>query len=166
LIDYAKAYTELHERKADMFAGRSIVPHVDAIAQLVEKTGAQTLLDFGSGKGHQYSEDNVHLRWGGIMPTLYDPGIPELAKCPKRRFDGVICTDVMEHIAPDDVKLVLLDVFRHSRLFVFFSIACRPAKKFFPDGTNVHLTVKGHNWWERKINNAAKGRRYQIAFVD
>jgi hypothetical protein len=165
MIDYGEVYTQLHRRTDNIFSGRSITPHIDAIAELVKSSGAKTLLDYGCGKGHQYHVDGVHQGWGGIQPHLFDVGVPEYAQRPHGRFDGVICTDVMEHIAIEDVKSVLKDVFRYSRQWVFFSICIRPAHKEFDDGTNVHLSVKPSYWWERKIEKAAKGRPYQVVFV-
>ena len=164
MTNYRDLYTEMHKRR-DNFIGYSILPHVADIAALVERHRSKSLLDFGCGKGHQYTVERVHDAWGGIMPTLYDPGVPELAKHPKKKFDGVICTDVMEHIELCDVRDVLRDVFRHANHWVFFSICTRPAKKELPDGRNVHLTVKPKYWWEERVKKAAKGAAHRIVFV-
>lgn len=165
MIDYAVEYRRLHE-KEDRFIGMSILPHVDDIAWLVAETGTKTLLDYGCGKGEQYTRFAVHSYWGSIMPTLYDIGVPEFSMLPKKKFDGVICTDVLEHIAVEDVKSVVKDLFRHAHLWVFMSICTRPAKKTFDDGRNVHLTVKSERWWRRKIEKAARGRRFVVRFVE
>ena len=34
---------------------------------------------------------------------LYDPGVEEYSIYPKNKHDGVICTDVLEHIPEDDI---------------------------------------------------------------
>ena len=60
-------------------------------------SGAKTLLDYGAGQGWQYTEECYHVLWN-IMPTLYDPAVAAFHVKPSQRFDGVICTDVLEHI--------------------------------------------------------------------
>ena len=164
-MEYAIIYGKLHAEKGSRFAGFSLIPHAEMIAQLVKKHGSKTLLDFGCGKGYQYFDKNIHATWGGIMPTLYDPAVPDFAKKPHRKFDGVICTDVMEHIELGDMSTTLRDVFRYSRHWVFFSISTRPSKKEFPDGRNLHVTVKSPKWWDAKLEKAAKGRPFSVAYV-
>jgi hypothetical protein len=152
--DYAKLYTELHQ-KDKAFAGRSIRTYVNDIAALVEKTGAKRLLDFGSGKGFQYLQYRVHEQWGGILPYCYDVGVRQLSEKPEGKFDGVICTDMMEHIAEADVDEVLADIlsFTSPKAFAFFAIACRPStKKKLSDGRDVHLCIKSPSWWNDRLN--------------
>jgi hypothetical protein len=142
-------YREMHDH--GHFSGMSIYKFVDDIAKLVRKSGAKTLLDYGSGKGRQYVEGRAHEVWGGIMPTLYDPGVAGLAERPSEQFDGVICTDVMEHIPEEEVLETLTDIRSYARLWCFISICCRPAKKNLPDGRNVHVTIQNEAWWLEQI---------------
>jgi hypothetical protein len=164
-MNYKKEYRRLH--KDDLkFRGFSIVPHVPRIAKLVKKTGARSLLDYGSGKGLQYTELRVHDRWGGILPTCYDIGINKLSKRPKRPSDGVICTDVMEHIDEPDIDYVLREIFTFATKFAFFAICTRPSKKAFKDGRNVHLTVQNLSWWENRIASfVPEDRPFQLVIV-
>lgn len=154
-IDYAALYGALHESQKT-FPGRSIRVSVPIIAELVAIVAKRIdfeprLLDYGCGKGHQYLAMRVHEQWGGILPVCYDIGVRGLSEPPPARaFDGVICTDVMEHIARRDVPAVLADVF--SKLspgpaFAHFSIACRASQKQLPDGRDIHLTVETPEWW-------------------
>ncbi|MHB1086132.1 MAG: hypothetical protein ACYCZ0_00095 [Minisyncoccota bacterium] len=154
--DYAALYTEMHQN-AKLFAGASIKDHVSAIADLVERTGAKTLLDFGSGKGFQYLAMRVHEAWGGILPTCYDVGVRQLSTKPTGVFDGVIATDILEHIAEEDVDTILADIFGYATRFVFLVICCRPAKKLLPDGRNAHLCVKPPEWWDERISRHHRG---------
>lgn len=150
-MDYAAAYGAFHEARPKLFAGYSVCNYVADIAELVRQTEAKTMLDYGSGKGYQYLVRRVHEQWGGILPRCYDVGIPQLKERPEGVFDGVICTDVMEHIAETDLDEVLADVLGFAGRFAFFAIACRAAKKTFPDGTNMHLTVRPAKWWRAKL---------------
>src|SRR5690348_1646525 len=114
--DYAKLYTELH-RNEKAFAGYSLKSYVDDIALLVERHNPKSLLDYGSGKGYQYLQKRMHERWGGLLPYCYDVGVRQLSEKPQGLFDGVICTDVMEHIAEEDVDAVLDDIFGYAESF-------------------------------------------------
>jgi hypothetical protein len=163
--DYAAMYGALHQ-KEKKFSGKSITPSVPAIARLVEQTNARRLLDYGCGKGKQYDEMRVHDAWGGNLPYRYDPGVKRFSERPKGAFDGVICTDVMEHIAEDDVDEVLADIFSFlperrdgGVSFAYFYVACRPAKrKTLPDGRNVHLTVRPPVWWAMRFSAFARDK--------
>lgn len=159
-FDYGKAYAELHAN-GKHFQGLSIAGYAPAIDALVAEHQPARLLDYGCGKGHQYLAARIHESWGGLLPHCYDPGVRGLSVRPEGLFDGILCADVMEHIAEADVPAVLDDIFgllSPEAGFVFFVIACRPAKKKrLPDGRNVHLTVKAPDWWREQLD-AAKER--------
>jgi len=155
-MDYAETYGKLHAREK-AFSGYSIKPYVETIDRLVKAVRAERLLDYGSGKGYQYLSLRVHERWGGVLPYCYDPGVRQLRERPAGVFDGVICTDVMEHIEEQDVDRVLADIFgfvnQPRASFAFFAIACRPAKrKRLPDGRDVHVTIRPPDWWRSKLD--------------
>ena len=164
-MDYAKTYGAMHDKNAKHFSGYSIKPYVSEIAGLIRSHGvvnftksgieeATRLLDYGSGKGYQYHALRVHEHWGGMLPVCYDPGVTQLRIKPEGKFNGIICTDVLEHIEEADVDGLLDDLFGFADVnaFVFLSIACRPAKrKRLPDGRDVHVTIKPPKWWDAKL---------------
>lgn len=153
-MDYGEIYGRMHSNPK-VFPGYSIKDHVTAIAALVEEIQPERMLDYGCGKGYQYLELRVHERWGGLLPHCYDPGVKQLRKKPEGRFQGVICTDVLEHIEESDIASVLSDIFERvddGPAFVYFCIACRPAKrKRLPDGRDVHVTVRPPEWWAERL---------------
>lgn len=158
MLDYAALYRPLHEAKNGKYFGGKI-HGVDVVVDLVARTKPRNLLDYGSGKGRQYSKRQQHDLWGGLLPTCYDVAVPKFAERPKGKFDGIICSDMMEHIAPEDVDEVLADIFRFSarrrspaKSFVYFHISCVPSvKKVLGDGRNVHLTVEPPAFWDEKL---------------
>lgn len=163
--DYAALYRPLHEQSGGKYFGGKI-RGVERVVDLVRRTKPRNLLDYGSGKGRQYTDRKQHELWGGLLPVCYDIGVPELSTRPTGKFDGIICSDMMEHIAPEDVEEVLDDIFGFAsrrrapaESFVYFRIACTPANKFLQDGRNVHLTVEPPRWWEEKL---AKYRRPRL----
>lgn len=151
---YQKRYRELHYQYPKWFSGALKPVSVEKITEMVKATGATSILDFGSGKGYQYLKARVHDSWG-ILPYCYDPGVRQLEEKPTRLFNGTICTDVMEHISETDVDAHLSEIIgyidKRAPGFAYFSICCRPARKEFSDGVNVHLTVQRPRWWEAKL---------------
>lgn len=168
MFSLLEQYRLLH-RDPLVFGGRSLEPHVVQIAKLVRAYNAKSLLDYGCGKGEQYLKYKMHGAWGygGIMPVLFDPAVEQFAARPKGKFDGVICTDVMEHALEEDLDALLADIFGFARHFVFFSISCREAKRLLPDGRNAHVTVKPPAWWADRVTRAKPaGVHFKIRFMD
>lgn len=87
------------------------------------------------------------------MPTLYDPHVDKFSMKPSEKFDGVIFTDVLEHIPEHEINKTWLDVINYGKEygFIFATICVREAKKKLPDGRNCHLTVKSKEWWLNKL---------------
>lgn len=138
----------------DRYRGKLQQYFVDEIADLVKRHKARTLLDYGCGKGHQYTFHKQHKAWGNIMPHLYDPGYLPHASRPHGNFDGVICTDVMEHVPHIHVPWVMRDALCYVAKFAFFCIFTEPSKATLPDGRNAHLTVKPVGYWMDRVEEA------------
>ena len=168
-------YRRMHTEKDRVFAGLSLLLYVDAIKALIDEYDARTLLDYGSGKGRQYLAlegalprtgqviSSVPDFWGVPPPTCYDPGYPPLSALPAGHFDGVICTDVLEHCPEDDLGWIIEELFGYARQFLFVSIACQPAVKRLPNGENAHCTVRPPSWWKARFAGAGRAQlRYEV----
>ena len=152
------AYCELHLR--GRFPGLTVLAYADQIAHLVGNSGAQSLLDYGSGAGRQYVDRKIHETWSGILPTCFDPAVPLFHVKPTGQFDGVICTDVLEHIPEDELPDVIADLVGYARLWCFISTCTRPAKanKDIPGVGNAHVTIRPPEWWQEMLSPAFEGR--------
>lgn len=132
------------------FRGLSILTHRATIQKLVRRHGAQRLLDYGSGAGdawrspHRLHKD-LRLHWWDVV--LYDPAFPEHEEEPTGMFDGVLCSDVLEHVPEGELDAMIERLYSHARRFLWASVCCRLAKKKFPDGTNMHVTIHKLPWW-------------------
>lgn len=152
-MNIIEQYRILHQRGA-WFKGTAIKGYTGDIGNLIEQTGAKTLLDYGCGKATYYLDRMVHEDWGVPLPYLYDPGVVKQnhviksVKPPKgTKFDGVICTDVLEHVEnPKEVVQELLD---YAEKFLFCTISCRHSndKKRLLDGRGLHISVYPPDWW-------------------
>ena len=154
------AYRELHRQ--GRFPGTSIGPYVEHIAELVRESGAQTLLDYGCGAGEQYTK-SAGTRRGASCRRSTIQRCQNSRVLPCGQFDGVICTDVLEHVPEDELDEVIADLVRLSRLWCFVSVCCRPAKpnKNLPGGINAHVTIRPQAWWLDRLFAAFQGSHRQ-----
>ena len=140
------------------FVGQSLLPQVSRIKNLIACTASKTILDYGSGKGFQYRPlrltdgkggewQSVQNYWGVDKIRCYDPCYEQFNKLPDEQFDGVVCTDVLEHCPEEDIPWMLDEIFGFATCFVFATIACYPAKKHLPNGANAHCTIQPLSWW-------------------
>ena len=142
-----------------------------AIRELVQTTGAQSLLDYGSCKGSLYDQLGLSIQGVRAVPSLtellgleeirpYDPCAPRFTAFPAGlQFDGVISTDVLEHIPSADLPWVVEEMFWLSRKFVFAVVASFPAKKRSSSGENVDGSQRPYLWWCRTVREVAKRHR-------
>jgi hypothetical protein len=165
-MNYKEAYSEMHQNEK-YFPGFSISKHLTRIAELIAQRQPSRIMDYGSGKGFQYLVRRVHERWGGMLPYCYDVGVRQLSTKPEGRFEFIICTDVMEHIEEEDLNDVISDILLSAAqtCTAFFSISLVPARKEFPDGRNLHVTIKPKEWWEQVFKRFERdGLRIELAF--
>lgn len=156
----------LRIRPEDTFPGKSLMPQLHRIKALVGKTGALTVLDYGSGKGRQYGPFTVKDAAGNEYPGVldywdieevvcYDPCYSPYSKYPEGKYDGVISTDVLEHCPEEDIPWILEEIFGFASRFVFANVACYPASKRLPTGENAHCTIKPLAWWRDLVEGVA-----------
>ena len=163
--DLLDSYKKLHKEEGK-FRGISLVPLVPTLMNITKENNCKTLLDYGCGKAIPYSKKECKSI-GLKKPVqelcnldsfdLYDPAYPKYNKLSKKKYDIVVCTDVMEHIAEQDIDYVLKDILSHSKKAVFLNISCQPALKHFKEGKfkgkNVHVSVFNGHWWSDKVKN-------------
>jgi SAM-dependent methyltransferase len=152
------------------FPGKSLPKQAPSIKRLIKATGAQSILDYGCGKGQQYlprrmadpdegiEYPDIKSYWGVQSIQCYDPGYPPFMQLPSGKFDGVICTDVLEHCPEEDVPWILAELFSYATKFVFANAATFPAHKRLPSGGNAHCTIRPPRWWEDQFARAARTR--------
>jgi hypothetical protein len=120
------------------WAGYDVVKYQKKIKDLVDHYGAKTILDYGCGKGLQYKEKLPYSQTGsvgipesdwqtfdeylGVKVYCYDPCVAEFNQLPPTgtKFDGVICTQVLNSIPDDDMSWVrgLLESYASKFCFV------------------------------------------------
>lgn len=158
----------------ETFPGQNLLPQMGRIKDMILSFGGRTILDYGSGKGMQYRPMPIRFEGIGEWPDIrsfwevdeiycYDPAYEPFNKLPDKKFDGVICTDVLEHCPEEDVPWIIDELFRYANRFVFANVACYPAKKRLPTGENAHCTIRPLQWWH-DILRATSARYPDVAW--
>jgi hypothetical protein len=164
------------------FPGQSLPKEAPRIKRLIKLTGARTILDYGAGKGQQYwplritdeeeriDHPDIRSFWGVDEIRCYDPGYQPFTQLPTGKFDGVVCTDVLEHCPEEDIPWILDELFAFAGKFVYANVACFPARKRLPSGGNAHCTIKPVRWWEEQLERAARSNahvryEFRLAYI-
>lgn len=142
-----KLVREFHDTRK-LYTGRYIRFYAKNIKEMIDLYGCKTLLDYGSGKGQQWV---TPFDWDGNgfaddtgLPTLqehlgvevvrYDPGVQGIDVLPERKFDIVICTQVLGAIPGADIPWVVDRMCSKADKAVFIGEAGGATKKrFFND---------------------------------
>lgn len=157
---------ELYERMWAHDEYRHTAPGEHLAYRFIEKCSPYgKVIDFGCGTGRGAAIINAL----GNVPVLaldfagncLDDEVKTLNSIEFKQHDlrkplGQIenfgfCTDVLEHIAPEDVDCVLVNILTAARR-VFLAISTVP-DHFGPilAGEPLHLTVQPHAWWKEKL---------------
>jgi hypothetical protein len=140
--EYREMQAKLHENPNYGIASTYFAPIVDKI---IQEYKIKELLDYGAGKCKL--RDSLTEK---VIYHAYEPSNPYLAKTPEA-CEFVTCIDVLEHIEPNLIDNVLLDLQRVVSKHGLFTIHTGPAVKTLPDGRNAHLIQQPFNWWADKI---------------
>ena len=139
------------------WAGADSKNYIEQIQCLRKHHRAKTLLDYGCGKGEQYTLKSPPFdkRCGFTSSYLYDPCVGYYSQPPRRnrKFDAIVCLQVIRHIPNQDISW-LKELFE------------RTAKKFVLIG-EFDPTFKQK---PKKVTNSDSESRtidfYQEAFAD
>ncbi len=172
-IELGELYKQLHEegekslnlKPEETFQGISLAPQLAKIKKGIALTGSQTLLDYGCGKALAWQPGKFLEIDGSKITTqdflgvnevyLYDPGYQPYSTAPTKKYDAVICTDVLEHIPEADIRWFVNELFAYANKYVFANIAVYPANKILPNGENAHCTIKPIDWWKAVFDDVS-----------
>ena len=150
--EYRQQLEQLHVQRDDF--GRSGSQWAHACVNLCAVLETNDVLDYGCGK----AELNLSLPFD---VKCYDPAIYKYRDAPEPA-DLVFCTDVLEHIEPEQLDAVIADLVRVTKRLGVFAIHIGPAKKTLPDGRNAHLIQRPGKWWKNKLERSFDVRDEQM----
>lgn len=118
--EYHRALSEAtaHHASSKTYSGKFLRPHAPFIKEVIDRLGCASILDYGCGKGAQYSwvshgadasipEGMTIEEFWGVPVTKYDPAYPPFAAEPVGKFDLVICTHTLGAIPRSDLPTVI-----------------------------------------------------------
>lgn len=142
---------------------RKVAPGEHAVVrflEVVQPTPGSQVIDFGCGTGRAA----IALQAAGLSPVLVDfadncrdmeaillPFLEaDLTKLLPMTAPYGFCTDVMEHIPPEDVRIVLMNIMASADR-VFFQISTVPDNMGALIGAPLHLSVHNADWWKNEF---------------
>jgi hypothetical protein len=163
-----------YEQMWNHAAYRGVAPGEGAaplfLSQAQPKAGS-SIIDFGTGTGRGAL---MLALFGGLRVEMLDfaencldPEVREALQtqahalrftshdlnkpCPYTASYGY-CTDVMEHLPPAEVDVVLKNILLASQ-HVFFQISCQEDSLGVLIGQPLHLSVHPYSWWLKKLQD-------------
>ena len=131
--------------KETAWAGNDSKNYIEQVQSLRKHHQARTLLDYGCGKGHQYTRKTPTFdkMTGFRSYYLFDPCVEDYKKPPRsnRKFDAIICLQVLRHIPNQDIPWLKEYFARTAKKFVMIgefhpTIKQKPKKVTTQDGEN------------------------------
>lgn len=115
------------------WTGFDTIKYQKQIKDLVEYYEVKSILDYGCGKGSQYTEKLIYDEYLGpqtfdeflgVEVYKYDPCVVEFEKLPDAgtKFDGVICSQVLGSVPHDDLNWVAGELESFTNKFCFIGI--------------------------------------------
>lgn len=159
-----------YERMWSISAYRNVSPGEDSVDTFLSVCKPDGLvIDFGCGTGRA----GVKIAESGCNVILLDftensrdnaaKNLPfwqhDLTKPVPHQCKFGYCTDVMEHIPPEDVEVVIKNIMASAHT-TFFQISTVPDVLGALINQHLHLTVQPHQWWKEKL--ASLG--YQVSY--
>jgi len=154
------------------WAGNDSKNYHNYIRFLMDRYDAKSVLDYGCGKGEQYSTLNsyvLHFAPPGVRTEpmtfqtrinaesvcKYDPCVPEFDQEPVgQKFDAVICTQVLGSIPDADIAWIKHKFMNYATKFVFIGLHSSPpkSKKRIYDTAyiNYNRTVE---WYQEQFSD-------------
>ena len=145
---YRAQLAELHGRRvrlweegAEARSGRA--RKRELVTELVKVVEARSVLDYGCGTGQLAAALDFPI-WE------FDPAVTGKDTDP-RPADLVVCFDVLEHVEPEKLRIVLQHMDLCTKTMLYAEISLRPARKELADGRNAHLIVETADWWREQL---------------
>lgn len=135
--------------------------YVPLFIRVAEITAEHTVADFGCGTGRPAASirqfAGAKVKMFDFAENCLDEFVKtnlsadfafqqhDLLKPFNEHFDFGFCTDVLEHIAPENVNTVLMNMGNAANV-LFLAISTVPDQMSI-DGKPLHLTIRDASWW-------------------
>ncbi len=135
-------YEKYHRAHANYGVGAIHI--AERLGIIIRELQPKSILDYGCGKGRLV--EYLRKKYQDIEVCGYDPAVKEFAILPKRKFDLITCTDVLEHI-PEDELIESVERIASMSDNVYFLLNHGPSPSILENGENAHCTIKSPAWY-------------------
>lgn len=135
------------------------------VSNAIEAHGLTSILDYGCGQNTLIGA----LRdkgWAGIAMKGYDPAVWGLMQAPTGIWDGVVCTDVLEHVEADKLEAVMDHLTLLTGRWLLLSIGLEECGKTLPDGRNAHITLMPRHVWMDMLTRLFPWRHWSFEIIE
>ena len=163
---------EFQRNNPKNWAGNDSKNYHNQIRALMDRYNAKTVLDYGCGKGEQYSTKNCYVLHGAPPHVSTEPmtfqkrinakSVYKFDPCVKKfniepvdkKFDAVICTQVLGSVPDVDISWIKDKFMNYATKFVFIGMhSAVPKNKkriYDPVHINYYRTVE---WYQEQFSN-------------
>lgn len=140
--------SQAFQQKSVNWAGYGSYQYVDQVKSIAQEYQCKNMLDYGCGKGLQYTGKNNFANLIGIEQyALHDPAWHQFAELPAGTWDLVLCLDVLPFVPESDIDAVVeLMLSRCDKICV---IALQQIVQ--PRSKKPVVCVKDQAWWQKKL---------------
>ena len=171
MVDYVDEYRKIFEggeflRRGEeitlddyaAFDGGGARALIDSMLKELETRESATILDWGCGTSIQWHTQCLSKHSKSLMNILgpkvqgfyrYDPALKMYSAKPTCKYDLIICSDVLEHIADEKLDEFFFEINSYVKKggVMFYAISTKPSGNSFSDGTNMHINIKSPEEW-------------------
>ncbi|MCH7790913.1 MAG: methyltransferase domain-containing protein, partial [Planctomycetes bacterium] len=158
-IDYSALYEEYWYRE-DRWGSSSFTDAEELALRVLKVGGGGSVLDVGCGMGalvHALLAGGVDARGVDVATRCVEEGnrrapgrfsVGSILELPfeDSSADTVVCTDMLEHLAEDDVDRAIAELVRVARRHLFVCVGTREDRD-----KRWHLTIQPRAWWEQRF---------------
>lgn len=161
--------SKLVHKTLSKWQGEGTMQYVNLIKENINKYQCQTMLDYGCGKGVQYTKFDLHIQLGLELNNIYqfDPAYEPLATEPDwhQTFDCSICLDVLHFVDEDELAVVKQRLEKVTTKFCIVGIQLAPPK---PKSLALkpYALLKSADWWQDKFNSWNSNSRLILELRD
>jgi hypothetical protein len=149
--------------------GEGTMQYVDLLKEHINKHQCQTMLDYGCGKGIQYTQFNLHTQLGLELTNIFqfDPAHKPMATEPDwtQPFDCSICLDVLHFVDEDELAVIKKRLEQVTTKFCIIGVQLDPPK---PKSLLLkpYALLKPANWWQDKFSSWNSSSRLILELRD
>ena len=153
---YLNQLKELHARKDRPRGFGGKIKPLGLFNSFMDQWKPKSALDYGCGKGTILQ--HLQMSYKNTIWEGYDPAVKKYSKLNNKTYDVVFSNDVLEHIEPDYVDLVLKHIDSLTNKYIWLRIDTEPARKILKDGRNAHISLNDANWWSKQVYHNINAR--------